>query len=642
MARLNVACFSITFAFGVFILYLVTSGNDEFLRATAASVTNAATSATDVVAGAAGVNISTDVNANIDGKTFEPCTVEDVMPALHYYSTLAACQAGGLAVTQFLPFETPQSCEGNIVSTLLSSGDNCDDADADSICDVEDSCPGDALNDEDEDGICDLEDSCPNDKKNDGSNADGVCNGLCATLGGDLALAQNDLCDAANNINACGWDGGDCAAASCRTSWVNDNSCDVSTNTPECSWDGGDCCDPEIVKTSCLDPHGDRPCVAAWSEWTSCNVCGRNVFRTRTFSVAVASTGLGKCIHADGFVAEELCTGAYTPCDSDSDGIDDDSDPCTCNNSTGACPPDSENPDIDSDGLCDVGFDPCIDGVWLAPQLSTMRYVALKPNDEDADGVCDSVDSCPEDALNDQNDDGICDEEGLFNVARVDECMPVSKCPGPLQPYCSEVSDSNSGELYMRLSCSDVCLRNSVVQRSCNDSNFSVATPLLPIANAYIGIPGVVNYCAETAPGSGVWINSTCEDYVPGLGLFADRNCSVPLNASADLVGGASADFRDWEVVDGLRVVTPDKVRAVFFSKKRCNPADAHERMPTAPHTRVHHYKKICFYACTVVCACSGSSQVHVQAPTRRTRWQSHWVLPSSIPVSCKRAWTRL
>ena len=47
------------------------------------------------------------------------------------------------------------------------------DADADSICDDDDSCVGDADNDADSDGVCDGSDSCRGDADND-ADGDGV------------------------------------------------------------------------------------------------------------------------------------------------------------------------------------------------------------------------------------------------------------------------------------------------------------------------------------------------------------------------------------------------------------------------------------------------------------------------------------
>ena len=115
-----------------------------------------------------------------------------------------------------------QSCDGGLLSTILSVGDTaCSDDDSDGVCNADDSCPADGLNDGDSDDICDAIDSCPNDSRNDRSgpdgSPDGVCDLECAAQGGDLSLARNRVCNAENNVNACGWDGGDCAASTCET-----------------------------------------------------------------------------------------------------------------------------------------------------------------------------------------------------------------------------------------------------------------------------------------------------------------------------------------------------------------------------------------------------------------------------------------
>ena len=563
VARLNVCCFVITFAFGVFILYLIVSGDDEWIRSSAATVLDAATDATSTVVDAAGANISTDINANVDGHTFEPCQDDDLMPALHFYTSIAACEARVLAVTQFLPFETPQTCDGDIVSTVFSVGDTpCADDDSDGVCDFEDSCPNDSSNDPDDDGICEFEDSCPGDARND-RDTDGVCDLNCETLGGDSSTKRDGSCDTANNINACGWDGGDCVPSTCETydngdPWPGDGACDIGTidtNTAECSWDAGDCCDPAELVDTCIDPFGDRPCVGEWGEWGECPPCGKHLTRQRTFVVSEAATGEGHCLHNDGYVSVESCVDPVTICDSDSDGIDDESDSCTCDNSTGICPPDAENPDIDSDSLCDVGFDPCIDGVWLVPQTEAATAVETGSNDADRDGICDVVDSCVGDALNDANGDGICDGSGLNNVAYVPPCVPIEQCPRPLASFCNEFN--SSGPLFMRLSCDEVCLRNSVVQRQCDDETFSTEQPLLPVERAYVGLPSVVNLCVESEPGSGIWIHSECTEFVPELGHYSDSNCTVRVNISST---STSPDFRNRSVIDSMSFSDPDPV----------------------------------------------------------------------------------
>ena len=137
--------------------------------------------------------------------------------------------------------------------------------------------------------------------------------------------------------------------------------------------------------------------------------------------------------------------------------------------------------------------------------------------------------------------------------------------------YCDEFIHSaspGSAELYMRLSCDEVCLRNSVVQRDCNDTTFSTDTPLLPVESAVVGIPAVVNFCAETSPGSGVWMHTGCTDYVPDIGLFSDGNCSVPLGTN--ITGQGAVDFRNTSVVNGLHVRVPDPVRCACLLALLC------------------------------------------------------------------------
>ena len=71
--------------------------------------------------GATGANISTEITQNIDGRTFEPCQEADLMPALHYYTSLSACEARALTVTQFLPFLAPQTCYDHNVTIIRSN-----------------------------------------------------------------------------------------------------------------------------------------------------------------------------------------------------------------------------------------------------------------------------------------------------------------------------------------------------------------------------------------------------------------------------------------------------------------------------------------------------------------------------------------
>ena len=84
-------------------------------------------------------------------------------------------------------------------------------------------------------------------------------------------MIGNNVCDAANNVTQCGFDGGDC----CHQSLIGNGKCDDSNNFPMCeNYDGGDCRPPNITEwPDC--PHnpgliGDGTCdnhLKTKAEW---------------------------------------------------------------------------------------------------------------------------------------------------------------------------------------------------------------------------------------------------------------------------------------------------------------------------------------------------------------------------------------
>ena len=85
-------------------------------------------------------------------------------------------------------------------------------------------------------------------------------------------MIGNNVCDAANNVTQCGFDGGDC----CHQSLIGNGKCDDFNNFPMCeNYDGGDCRPPNITEwPEC--PHnplliGDGKCNSHLENKAECN-----------------------------------------------------------------------------------------------------------------------------------------------------------------------------------------------------------------------------------------------------------------------------------------------------------------------------------------------------------------------------------
>ncbi len=274
--------------------------------------------------------------------------------------------------------------------------DGCDDADQDSVCDVEDQCLGfDDSIDADADGIPDFCDACPNDPTDADADGDGVCddNDLCT---GDDATGDGDLDGVCDDSDVCSGD-------------------DASGDT-----DGDGICDDDDLCAG-DDTTGDTDSDGVCDDTDACPADALD-----------DSDNDGSCDSVD------LCTGDDTTGDTDSDGVCNDTDACPADalddsdndgscDSSDLCTGDDTTGDADGDSVCD-DIDVCPldlfddsdnDGSCDSSDLCTGNDTT---GDTDNDGACDDTDICPLDSLDDSDNDGFCDSDDFCPADPTNSC----------------------------------------------------------------------------------------------------------------------------------------------------------------------------------------------------------------------------